>query len=186
MTGRAEVLDHRFAWETDFSFPWSGGWLGNQEGRLEERNLIVVIPGRDRRRAVIMADHYDTAYMEDVFRDQKARRAAAGADDNHSATATLLMAAEVLLPLARAGKLRRDVWLVHLTGEEFPSDCLGARKLAQQLLTFFAPQAVSREVSSWPAWVGLVHVAAGFGVLLLVSGPARRAVAHSPTNQRSE
>ena len=34
-----------------------------------------------------------------------------------------------LLPLARAGKLERDVWLVHLTGEEFPADCLGARAL---------------------------------------------------------
>ena len=28
---------------------------------------MVVIPGRDRRRAVIMADHYDTAYMENVY-----------------------------------------------------------------------------------------------------------------------
>ena len=30
---------------------------------------MVVIPGRDRRRAVIMADHYDTAYMEDCLRE---------------------------------------------------------------------------------------------------------------------
>ncbi len=44
-----------------------------------------------------------------------------------------MLAAETLLPLARAGKLARDVWLVHLTGEEFPSDCLGARALAQAL-----------------------------------------------------
>ena len=28
---------------------------------------LLVIPGRDRRRAVIMADHYDTAYMEDYY-----------------------------------------------------------------------------------------------------------------------
>ena len=27
-----------------------------------------------------------------------------------------------------------DVWLVHLTGEEFPSDCMGARHLAQSLV----------------------------------------------------
>ncbi|HEV3073840.1 MAG TPA: M28 family peptidase, partial [Thermoanaerobaculia bacterium] len=27
-----------------------------------------------------------------------------------------------------------DVWLVHLTGEEFPSDCLGARHLTQSLV----------------------------------------------------
>jgi len=63
-----------------------------------------------------MADHYDTAYMEDVFEPSRGgdglRAAAAGADDNHSATATLLAAAEVFLPLARAGRLEHDIWLV--------------------------------------------------------------------------
>jgi len=33
--------------------------------------------------------------------------------------------------MSRQGLLRRSVWLVHLTGEEFPSDCLGARALAR-------------------------------------------------------
>ena len=47
--------------------------------------------------------------------------------DNGSATATLLQAAPIFLKLAREGKLERDVWLLHLTGEEFPSDCMGAR-----------------------------------------------------------
>ena len=28
---------------------------------------MVVIPGKDRKRPVIMSDHYDTAYMEDCF-----------------------------------------------------------------------------------------------------------------------
>src|SRR5205807_6027579 len=32
------------------------------------------------------------------------------------------------------GKLACDIWLVHLTGEEFPSDCLGARRLCQWLV----------------------------------------------------
>ena len=100
-------------------------------GKTEERDLVVVIPGRDRRRAVIMADHYDTAYMEDRLRKARggsgARLAAAGADDNHSATAALMLAAPIFLELSRAGKLGCDVWLVHLTGEEFPSDCMGAR-----------------------------------------------------------
>ena len=54
-----------------------------------------MIPGRDRRRAVIMADHYDTAYMEDRYEKARggngARLAAAGADDNHSATAALML-----------------------------------------------------------------------------------------------
>jgi hypothetical protein len=85
-----------------------------------------------------MADHYDTAYMEDVYESDRGgdglRAAAAGADDNHSATTALLLAAEALLPLSRDGKLARDVWLVHLTGEEFPSDCLGARALAKALV----------------------------------------------------
>ncbi len=44
-----------------------GGWLDNQDGKTYERDLIVVIPGRDRTRAVIMADHYDTAYMADRY-----------------------------------------------------------------------------------------------------------------------
>ena len=57
-----------------------------------------------------MGDHYDTAYMEDVYERERGgdglRAAAAGADDNHSATTALLLAAEVLLPLARDGQAR--------------------------------------------------------------------------------
>ncbi|HVT61624.1 MAG TPA: M28 family peptidase [Thermoanaerobaculia bacterium] len=127
-----------FQWRTDFNFPWSGGWLDNQEGRTEERDVVVVIPGRDRGRAVIMADHYDTAYMEDKYGygngGHGPRLAAAGADDNHSATAALMLGAPIFLELSRAGRLGCDVWLVHLTGEEFPSDCLGARYLTQRLV----------------------------------------------------
>jgi len=138
MTGRAIVGEMPFRWQTDFPFAWSGGWQGNQDGRICERDLVVVIPGRDRRRAVVMADHYDTAYMEDVFGYPKSRRgprlAAAGADDNHSATAALLLAAPIFLDLARQGRLRCDIWLVHLTGEEFPADCMGARHLCQRLV----------------------------------------------------
>ena len=53
-----------------FRFPWMGGWLDNQDGAAYERNLVMVIPGRDRSRAVIMADHYDTAYMDDRYEPQ--------------------------------------------------------------------------------------------------------------------
>jgi len=138
MTRRAFAGELRFPWQTDFDYPWMGGWLGNREGREHERNLLVAIPGRDRSRAVIMADHYDTAYMEDRYERAQggdgARLAAAGADDNHSATAALLLAAPIFLALARAGRLGCDVWLVHLTGEEFPADCLGARWLCQSLV----------------------------------------------------
>lgn len=138
MTGKALVGDAPFRWQTDFEFNWSGGWVNNQQEMTEERDIVVVIPGRDRRRAVIMADHYDTAYMEDVFGYGHGgggpRLAAAGADDNHSATAALMLGANAFLQLSRAGQLECDIWLVHLTGEEFPSDCMGARQLCQELV----------------------------------------------------
>jgi hypothetical protein len=156
MQGRARVFDHCFTWLTDFDLSWSEAWEKNQKGQAQERNIVLIIPGRNRAQAVIMADHYDTAYMEDVFEPARGgdglRAAAAGADDNHSATATLLAAAEVFLPLARAGRLERDIWLVHLTGEEFPSDCLGARALAQALveksLHLTAEDGSSRDLSA--------------------------------------
>ncbi len=138
MTGRARCGELPFAWRTDFPFDDFGGWLANREGRAHERDIVVVIPGRDRRHAVVLADHYDTAYMEDVYDTSKggsgARLAAHGADDNHSATATLLQAAPIYLELAKQGRLERDVWLVHLTGEEFPADCMGARALSRALM----------------------------------------------------
>jgi len=122
-----EAESDRFEWKTDFDFPWSQGWLNGRE-----RNIIAKIPGRDRSRAVIMADHYDTAYMENVFghSGHGPRLSAAGADDNHSATAALMLAA----PIFRELDLACDIWLVHLTGEEFPADCLGARHLCQRIV----------------------------------------------------
>lgn len=130
--------EHRFSWRTDFAFRWMGGWLKSQRRPNQERNVVVRIPGRDPTQAVILADHYDTAYMHDIYYFSEggtgARVAAAGADDNHSATAMLLLAAPILLELSRAGRLGCDVWLVHLTGEEFPSDCLGARHLSRAIV----------------------------------------------------
>jgi hypothetical protein len=110
MLGKADVRDHVFRWETDFEFAWSEGWKRSQaKARGGERNIVVRIPGRRRDEAVIMADHYDTAYMEDVYEEDRGgdglRAAAQGADDDASGTAALLLAAEVLLPLAREGKL---------------------------------------------------------------------------------
>jgi hypothetical protein len=138
MSGNALAGELPFQWRTDFDYPWMGGWLGNQEGTLNERNLLVMIPGKDRRRAIIMADHYDTAYMEDLYEKERggklARVSAAGADDNYSATAALMQAAPVFLKLSREGRLDCDIWLVHLTGEEFPADCMGARHLAQSIV----------------------------------------------------
>jgi hypothetical protein len=138
LRGKALAGDFPFEWTTDFPFPWMGGWVKNQKGEARERDIVVVIPGRDRSRAVIMADHYDTAYMVDRY-DPKyggdgARLAAHGADDNHSATVAMMLAAPIFLAMSHAGKLGCDVWLVHLTGEEFPADCLGARALIQRLV----------------------------------------------------
>ncbi|MGD0191304.1 MAG: M28 family peptidase [Rhizomicrobium sp.] len=128
-----------FRWRTDFDFPWMEGWQRNQTGEARERDIAVVIPGRNRGEAIVMADHYDTAYMEDTYgyrsgKNDGARMSASGADDNHSATAALMLGAEFFMELSREGKLARDVWLVHLTGEEFPSDCLGARHLAETMV----------------------------------------------------
>jgi hypothetical protein len=41
-------------------------------------------------------------------------------------------------------------------------------------LGFLAPEAVSREASAWPTWVGLVHVALGFGSLARAGAVGRR------------
>jgi Peptidase family M28 len=138
MTGKAHGGEHRFQWRTDFDFEWMGGWKLNQ-GEAAERNIICVIPGKSRKEAVILGDHYDTAYMEDVYgygdyKGDRARVAAAGADDNCSATATLMLSAPIFLEMSKRGELECDIWLVHLTGEEFPSDCLGARNLSQSLI----------------------------------------------------
>lgn len=103
-------------------FTWRG---------IPQVNLIAVIPGNGGdRRPVVMADHIDTAFCEDVFDKNGHRVSAPGADDNLSATAVLLRAAEVL----RGRKLQHDIWLVHLTGEEFPADDLGARHFVGRLL----------------------------------------------------
>jgi hypothetical protein len=138
MEGKAEVGELPFRWETDFEFHDYGGWKANQDGSASERNILLMIPGKNRNEAVIMSDHYDTAYMEDVY-DGKganagARLSAAGADDNHSATSTLLLAAPIYLRMAKEGRLERDIWLLHLTGEEFPSDCMGARNFCQNVI----------------------------------------------------
>jgi hypothetical protein len=127
----------RFQWRTDFDFSWMGGWEKNRDAAAE-RDVVCVIPGKDRSRAVIMGDHYDTAYMCDRYDKEYggrgARIAACGADDNHSATAAMMLAAPIFSALSKAGQLGCDVWLVHLTGEEFPADCLGARALTERLV----------------------------------------------------
>ncbi len=138
MSDLVHVGELPFRWETQYPFNWMGGWQHNQEGRTYERNLLVVIPGRDRSRAVLMADHYDTAYMYDHYDRHEggygARLSAPGADDNCSATAALMLGAHAFLDLSRQGKLACDIWLLHLTGEEYPAEGLGACRMCQWLV----------------------------------------------------
>ncbi len=138
MEGIAACGEQSFTWKTDFEFSIFGGWKRNQDNETHERNLLVVIPGRNRERAVVFGDHYDTAYMEDIYDKERggsgARLSANGADDNYSATSALLQAAPLFLKLSKEGRLETDVWLLHLTGEEFPSDCMGARHFCQSLV----------------------------------------------------
>ena len=104
------------------TFLWRGTW---------QTMLFAEIPGSDPDAApVLLADHIDSAFAEDVYHRTGERVAVPGADDNGTATAALLRAADVL----RSVQPQRRIWLVHLTGEEFPADCLGARQVVSQLL----------------------------------------------------
>ena len=114
---------HLRTWRQPFT------WRG-----IPQTNLFVEIPGREANAApVLMADHVDTAYAEDVYQASQYETwvTVPGADDNCSATAALLRAADVLKDVTH----ERPIWLVHFTGEEFPSDCLGARTLVSSMLT---------------------------------------------------
>lgn len=138
MTGAVQIGTLPFRWHTEYRFPWMGGWVGNQEGTHCERNLLIRIPGHDRKRAVIMADHYDTAYMYDWYENEYggtgARLSAPGADDNCSATVALMLGAVPFFELSRQRRLACDVWLLHLTGEEYPAEGLGACRVCQWLV----------------------------------------------------
>ncbi|MEW6057533.1 MAG: M20/M25/M40 family metallo-hydrolase [Bdellovibrionota bacterium] len=100
---------------------------------IPQSNLLAVIEGSlplEENRPVLIADHIDTAFAEDAFQTFGARVAVPGADDNVTAVAALLAAAKTL----KNSKPRHDIWLLHLTGEEFPADCLGARMFVEKML----------------------------------------------------
>lgn len=120
------------------------------EGRAY-RNVIATIPGESREQ-VVLADHFDVAPTADyglaafgeagsygLSRSQIDRIRAThrtgwpvpGADDNASATAALLEAAHMLASGPRPGKTIR---LLHLNGEEFPGDSLGAKEFVARSL----------------------------------------------------
>jgi hypothetical protein len=102
-------------------FTWRG---------IPQSNLIAIIKGTEGGPPVVMADHIDAACEEDTFARTRLRVTTYGADDNATATAALLGAAAAL----RDAHPRHDIWLVHLTGEEFPSDDLGARHFLSEMM----------------------------------------------------
>lgn len=104
------------------SFTWRG---------MPQTNLFAEIPGSDPGLApLLLADHVDTAFDEDLAM-KGIYLAVPGADDNATASAALLRAAEVL----KDRHPQRSIWLVHFTGEEFPADDLGARALVSKMLS---------------------------------------------------
>lgn len=121
------------------TFRWHG---------INQFNLVAFLPALDSSSRqcsstnssvpLIIVDHIDTAFAEDVYDDTGKRVSAPGADDNASGTAALLRIAEYFAE--RGEKTRqipwcRSVWLVHLTGEEYPADDLGARYFASNILS---------------------------------------------------
>src|SRR5262249_16149824 len=60
--------------------------------------------------------------------------AASWADDNEAAAACVILGEAISLERTAKNLLERVIWVIHLTGEEFPSDCLGARHLAQNIV----------------------------------------------------
>jgi hypothetical protein len=107
------------------NFEWRG---------IKQTNLIARIPGWDPNASaapVLLADHIDTAFSEKTFNSTRKRISVPGADDNATAVAALLRAAEVLNNYKRP---RYDILFVHLTGEEFPADSLGARHFVTDLI----------------------------------------------------
>lgn len=102
-------------------------WRGTRHA-----NLVAVIRGTDPMLApLVVADHIDTGFCEDIFDKTGNRVSSAGADDDASATAAMLRGAKILID----AKLPRDIWLVHFTGSEYPADSLGARRFVSAMLS---------------------------------------------------
>jgi hypothetical protein len=135
-----ETASRRFEenWWNEIKFLAYGDFLYKDNPDIVTDEATLKTVRKHHRDLENVGNHYDTAYMEDIYEKGRggtgARLAANGADDNYSASATILQAAPIFLKLAKEGKLKRDIWLIHLTGEEFPADCMGARNLCKTLV----------------------------------------------------
>src|SRR5205814_6252923 len=52
MIRKVRIGELPFRWRTQYPFPWMDGWFRNQTGASYERNLLVVIPGKNPHEAV--------------------------------------------------------------------------------------------------------------------------------------
>ncbi|CAF0999402.1 unnamed protein product [Rotaria sordida] len=101
---------------------------------ITQANLIAYIPASGSYKChepVVFIDHIDTAFEEDTFANTGKRRSTPGADDNVSGLMALLQSASILKKTQE--NACRDIWLVHLTGEEYPAASLGITNFLQQL-----------------------------------------------------
>jgi len=104
---------------------------------IPQANLVLKIKGSNPsalNRPIILSDHIDKAISEDIFEATAERITTPGADDNATATSTLLRASEIFKARYQLKPPPHDIWIVHFTGEEFPANCAGARHFVSQLL----------------------------------------------------
>jgi len=101
---------------------------------ITQANLIAIIPAGGTSKCnepVLFVDHIDTAFEEDTFYNLGKRQTTQGADDNVSGLIALLQSVSILKETQKTAC--RDIWLVHLTGEEYPAASLGIVYFLQQL-----------------------------------------------------
>jgi hypothetical protein len=102
---------------------------------ITQANLIAFIPASGKHKCnepVLFIDHIDTAFEEDTFYNTDVRQTTQGADDNVSGLIALLQSVSILKETQK--EACRDIWLVHVTGEEYPAASLGIVYFLQQLL----------------------------------------------------
>ncbi len=143
LTARANGLPHQQLGQT---LDWLASFYrglglepelqGFEDGGRPWGNLSVDFTG-ETSGVICLVDHYDTAIDEGSTGsgDRGRYLAAPGADDNGSGTAALLEAGRLLTAMFGHGvRPRRTLRLLHLTGEEYPADSLGARRYVERCL----------------------------------------------------
>ena len=143
LTRRANGLPHQQLGQTlDWLASFYRGlglepeFQGFEDGGRPWCNLSVDFAG-ETTGVICLVDHYDTAIDEGSIEsgDRGRYLAAPGADDNGTGTAALLEAGRLFAGMFGHGvRPRRTLRLLHLTGEEYPADSLGARRYVERCL----------------------------------------------------